>query len=203
MTSERHLSGAEPNAPRDDGLPPIEPDDITGLLVAGGRETRSGGVDKGLQTHDGMPLALHAMLRLAPQVKAVMVNANRHLAAYESMGVAVWPDALPDCEGPLAGWLAGLEHCDTPYLLTVPCDAPHFPADLARRLAEALSAAAADVAVATTLEAGIQQPQPLFCLLRATLLESLVAYLHSGRRDIAGWTVQQRCVQVPFANFRD
>src|SRR5882724_8940867 len=87
---------------------------ITGLVLAGGRGSRMGGVDKGLQKHQGVPLAMHAMLRLAPQVGEVMINANRNLAAYESMGVPVWPDALSDYPGPLAGWLAGLEHCSTP-----------------------------------------------------------------------------------------
>ena len=82
-----------------------------------------------------MPLAMHALLRLAPQVGEMMINANRNLAAYESMGVPVWPDALPDYPGPLAGFLAGLERCETPYLVTVPCDSPLFPDDLVARLA--------------------------------------------------------------------
>ena len=95
----------------------IDRDDITGLILAGGRGSRMGGVDKGLQAHLGMPLAMHALLRLSPQVGEIMINANRNLAAYESMGAPVWPDALPDYPGPLAGFLAGLEHCATPYLV--------------------------------------------------------------------------------------
>ncbi len=108
----------------------IERDDITGLILAGGRGRRMGGIDKGLQAHRGVPLALHALLRLAPQVGHVMINANRNLAAYESMGVPVWTDDLPDFAGPLAGFLTGLERCETPYLATVPCDSPLFPQDL-------------------------------------------------------------------------
>ena len=69
-----------------------------------------------------------------------MINANRNLGAYESMGVPVWPDAPADYPGPLAGLLAGLEHCETPYLVTVPCDTPNFPLDLVERLAAALVA---------------------------------------------------------------
>jgi molybdopterin-guanine dinucleotide biosynthesis protein A len=121
----------------------IDPSDITGLVLAGGRGSRMGGVDKGLQPHRGMPLAMHALLRLAPQVGEVMINANRNLSAYESMGAAVWPDALPDHPGPLAGFLAGLEHCPTPYLTTVPCDSPLFPTDLVARLGERLDDAGA------------------------------------------------------------
>src|SRR5439155_24304689 len=97
-------------------------DDITGLILAGGRGSRMGGVDKGLQNHQGIPLAMHALLRLGPQVGHLMINANRNLGAYEAMGVPVWPDALPDYPGPLAGFLTGLERCETPYLVTVPCD---------------------------------------------------------------------------------
>ena len=123
-------------------------DDMTGLILAGGRGSRMGGVDKGLQNHRGVPLALHALLRLGPQVGHAMINANRNLGAYESFGVPVWPDPVEDFAGPLAGFLAGLEHCETPLLLTVPCDTPNFPEDLAARLASALAAEQAELASA-------------------------------------------------------
>ncbi|GAO22237.1 molybdopterin-guanine dinucleotide biosynthesis protein A [Alicycliphilus sp. B1] len=106
----------------------IDTHDITGLILAGGRGSRMGGVDKGLQNFRGMPLALHALMRLSPQVGSVMINANRNLSAYESFGMPVWPDGLADYAGPLAGFLCGLERCETPWLLTVPCDTPLFPA---------------------------------------------------------------------------
>lgn len=171
---------------------------ITGLVLAGGRGSRMGGVDKGLQNHRGLPLALHALLRLQPQVGAVMINANRNLGAYESMGVPVWPDAVADYPGPLAGFLAGLEHCETPYLVTVPCDTPDFPADLVPRLAQALVEAEAEIAMAATVADGALQLQPVFCLLRSSLLDSLVAFVQAGQRKIDRWTGQHRCVQVPF-----
>ena len=176
----------------------IDIDEITGLVLAGGRGSRMGGVDKGLQNHLGMPLALHALLRLGPQVGAVMINANRNLGAYESMGVPVWPDAQLDYPGPLAGFLAGLEHCETPYLVTVPCDTPNFPTDLVARLAAALQAEGAEIAIAATPEGGRLQPQPVFCLMQATLLESLVAFTHAGHRKIDAWTGQHRCAVVVF-----
>jgi molybdopterin-guanine dinucleotide biosynthesis protein A len=176
----------------------ISTQDITGLVLAGGRGSRMGGVDKGLQNFNGSPLALHAVLRLGMQVGEVMVNANRNLAAYESMGVPVWPDPLADYPGPLAGLLAGLEHCETPYLVTVPCDTPNFPVDLVARLAQALADADAEIAMAATLEDGRRQVQPVFCLLRASLIDSLVAFLHGGQRKIDRWTAQHRCVEVPF-----
>ena len=176
----------------------ITADDITGLILCGGRGSRMGGADKGLQNFKGLPLAMNALLRLSTQVGHVMINANRNLAAYESMGVPVWPDSMGEFPGPLGGWLAGLEHCETPYMVTVPCDTPNFPADLVARLAAALVAEDADIARAATLENGAVQVQPVFCLLRAELMESLVAYLHAGERKIDRWTAQHRCATVVF-----
>ena len=176
----------------------IDPGQITGVVLAGGRGSRMGGVDKGLQNYQGMPLAMHALLRLSPQVGQLMINANRNLAAYESMGVPVWPDPIADYPGPLAGWLAGIERCETPYLAIVPCDSPHFPGDLVARLAEALVREDADIAMAATLEDGRVQVQPVFCLLKTMLLESLVKYLQGGDRKIDRWTAQHRCAQVVF-----
>lgn len=178
-------------------------DDITGLILAGGRGSRMGGVDKGLQNHGGQPLALHALLRLGPQVGQLMINANRNLGAYESLGVPVWPDALADYPGPLAGLLSGLEHCETPYLVTVPCDTPNFPTDLVERLAERLVAEQAQIAMAATREPDasgemVLQRQPVFCLVASELLESLVRFLHSGERKIDRWTAQHRCALVVF-----
>lgn len=176
----------------------IERDQITGLLLCGGRGSRMGGVDKGLQPYRGMPLAMHALLRLQPQVGAVMINANRNLAAYEAMGVPVWADALPDYPGPLAGVLAGLEQCETRYLVTVPCDTPGFPPDLVSRLADALVREGAEIAMAATVEQGERRLQPVFCLMQADLLESLDATLKTGERKIDRWTARHRCAEVVF-----
>jgi molybdopterin-guanine dinucleotide biosynthesis protein A len=127
-----------------------------------------------------------------------MINANRNLGAYEAMGVPVWPDAQADYPGPLAGMLAGLEHCETGWLLTVPCDTPNFPDDLAARLARAAAEADADIAMAATRDNGVVQVQPVFCLLKAGLMESLVAFMHGGQRKIDRWTALHRCVEVVF-----
>jgi molybdopterin-guanine dinucleotide biosynthesis protein A len=180
----------------------IAPADITGLLLAGGRGSRMGGVDKGLQPFNGEPLALHAVRRLGPQVGTLMVNANRNLGDYEALGAPVWPDSLADYPGPLAGFLSGLAHCTTPWLLTVPCDTPLFPLDLAARLAEAAAAGDAEIAIASapeTLDGAVAlRAQPVFCLLRADLRESLRRYTEAGGRKVQAWTAQHRRVLVPF-----
>ncbi len=176
----------------------IPAEHITGLVLAGGRGSRMGGVDKGLQNHLGIPLALHAMQRLSPQVGAVMISANRHLDTYASFGVPVWPDAMADHPGPLAGFLAGLEHCTTPYLVTVPCDTPNFPTDLVARLAAGLIAQSAQSAVAAAREGDRMQVQPVFCLMASGLKDSLLEFIASGQRQVERWVALHRCATVVF-----
>lgn len=178
----------------------IHKEEITGLILAGGRGSRMGGSDKGMQNFRGMPLALWTLMRLQPQVGSVMVNANRNLSAYESFGVEVWPDSLPDFAGPLAGFLAGLERCETPFMLTAPCDTPLFPQDLVERLSDALESEDAEIAMASAREEEGAEPrtQPVFCLLRRELMESLVRFTHAGGRKIDKWTGMHKTVVVPF-----
>lgn len=181
----------------------LSPQHITGLILAGGQGRRMGGVDKGLQNFNGIPLALHTLMRLGPQVESVMVNANRNLAAYESFGASVWPDASSDFAGPLSGFLVGLERAETPYVLTVPCDTPRLPLDLAERLAAAMARDNADIAMAAAPETNEHgqteiRTQPVFCLLKLELSESLVQFTHAGGRKIDAWTAQHKTVIVPF-----
>ncbi|MBT9475429.1 molybdenum cofactor guanylyltransferase MobA [Polaromonas sp.] len=180
---------------------PLHTEAITGVILAGGRGARMGGADKGMQNFNGVPLALHTLMRLSPQVGEVMINANRNLAAYESFGVPVWPDTtgLGEYAGPLAGFLTGLERCETPYLLTVPCDTPLFPLDLVARMADALAREDAEIAVAAAREEdGQLRPQPVFCLMPTRLLESLLRFTQSGGRKIDAWTALHKTVVVPF-----
>jgi len=176
---------------------------ITGLILAGGRGARMGGVDKGLQNFNGTPLTLHTLMRLQMQDAAtlseLMVVANRNLSAYESFGVQVWPDSTDGFAGPLAGFLTGLERCETDLLLTVPCDSPLFPLNLTQRLLDDLIAEDAEIAVAAAKEEdGSVRAQPVFCLMRVSLLESLVRFMQSGGRKIDAWTAQHKTVLVPF-----
>lgn len=177
-------------------LPPqdldlLDPQHITGLVLAGGRGSRMGGADKGLQVLDGRPLAVHALERLKPQVGALMVNANRHLDTYRTLRLQVVTDLNNDFAGPLAGMLAGLVQATTPWVATVPCDSPRFPADLVARLADAARSAGTPVAIAATRSAdGALQPQPVFCLIATRLRDDLAAYLASGERKIDRWTAR-------------
>lgn len=177
---------------------PIPREQITGLVLAGGLGSRMGGADKGLQPLAGRPLVAHVLERLQPQVGSVIVNANRNLETYAAFGWPVCPDTLAGHPGPLAGMLAGLERCTTPWLLCVPCDSPRLPADLAARLAEAAQREAADIALPVTLEEGRHQVQPVFCLLNTRLRSSLAEALAADERKIMRWADAQRAVRVPF-----
>ncbi len=176
---------------------------MTGLILAGGRGARMGGIDKGLQNFNGTPLTLHTLMRLQMQtsepLSQIMVVANRNLSAYESFGVQVWPDSTDGFAGPLAGFLTGLERCETDLLLTVPCDSPLIPFNLAQRLMDTLISEEADIAVAAAKEEdGTVRAQPVFCLMRVNLLESLIKFMQSGGRKIDAWTALHKTVLVPF-----
>lgn len=186
----------------------MDKNQITGILLAGGRGTRMGGVDKGLQLYNGIPLAKHAIQQLQPQVGSLLINANRNLDVYQTWGeqfsADVVVDELADFAGPLAGFLVGLQHCKTPFLVTVPCDTPRFPADLVARLAEALRQNNADIAmVSSPDEEGILRHQPVFCLIRHELTESLQAFTATGGRKIGAWAAQHKLVRVDFNKTSD
>lgn len=181
---------------------------ITGIVLAGGRGSRMGGVDKGLQLYNGTALAKHAIEQLQPQVGHLLINANRNLDIYQAWDLPVSADVLmdgiTDFAGPLAGFLIGLQHCKTPYLMTVPCDTPRFPSDLVSRLADALSQQDAEIAmVSSPDEEGVLRHQPVFCLMKRDLVESLKAFTDAGGRKIGAWAAQHKLARVNFNEVYD
>ncbi|CAB3717876.1 Molybdenum cofactor guanylyltransferase [Paraburkholderia phenoliruptrix] len=188
-------------------LPRPSREQITGLVLAGGRGTRMGGVDKGLQPLHGEPLAAHVLTRLAPQTGALLISANRHADIYAALGAPfgaqVVADTLPEFPGPLAGLLAGLRAARSDYLLSAPCDSPWLPADLAARLADALASNSADIATVTTCDAGGKLSlHPVFALLRTGLADDLANFLQAGERKVRAWYARHRTVEVAFADER-
>lgn len=171
---------------------------ISGLILAGGRGTRMGTVDKGLQPFRGAPMALHVMMRLQPQVGELMINANQNLGPWEAFGVPVWPDEIGGFAGPLAGLHTGLSHCDTPYLVSAPCDSPFLPEDLVERLWQGLHEQEADLAVAVTGQGESRQPHPVFCLVRSSLLPHLDNFLRGGGRKVEAWYSTLATAEVGF-----
>lgn len=172
---------------------------ISGVVLAGGQGRRMGSIDKGLVTLDGRPMVAHVLERLAPQVDEILINANQHRAEYEAFGHRVIADAIGGFAGPLAGLQVALSHASFPLLATVPCDSPFLPADLVARLAAALDAAAADLAVARTFE----QPHPVFALVRRDVMPHLQRFLDGGGRKIDAWYATLKTVEAPFDDEAD
>lgn len=171
---------------------------ITGLILAGGRGSRMGEVDKGLQVFSGRPMIEHVIERLRPQVADLVINANRNLEIYESYSFPVYSDAISGFAGPLAGMHAGLQACKTSFMATAPCDSPFLPRDLIARLHARLIEASADLAVAATGCGESRQVQPVFCLMRSSVLPHLTAFLETGGRKVDAWYKTLRVVEVDF-----
>ena len=167
---------------------------ITGLILAGGKGSRMGGVDKGLQSFRGKRLVDHVYVRFAPQVGGIIINANQNQEEYKTFGVRVVSDAIGGFAGPLAGFHAGLSISKRPFLASVPCDSPFLPADLVERLYKRIDDTGAELAVAKTGE----QPHPVFSLMRRGVLNHLAEFLKSGGRKIDAWYATLSVVEVAF-----
>lgn len=167
---------------------------VTGVVLAGGLGRRMGQVDKGLQLLQDKPMVAWVIERLAPQVGALLINANRNGERYAAFAYPVVADAIPDFAGPLAGLHAALSAAETPFVVTAPCDSPFLPVDLVFRLFSALTAADAEIAVARTGD----QPHPVFCLCRREVLPHLTAYLLAGERKFERWYSSLKTVEVAF-----
>ena len=174
---------------------------ITGLILAGGRAQRMGGIDKGLIPFHGKPLIESAISRLKPQVSTILINANRSITRYSHYGYPVLMDETPDFSGPLAGFSVGLKHCKTPYLLTSPCDSPLLPTDLAEKMAHQLEDDDLELVFASSKEDdGKTWSQPVFCLMKSNLQDSLNAFLSKGDLKIDRWFKELHSATVVFEN---
>ena len=174
--------------------------DITGVVLAGGRATRWDGRDKGLIQVSGRPMISHVLDALAPQVERIIINANRNLDEYRAFGLPVVTDASRDFLGPLAGIASGLAAAQTEWVAITPCDSPLLAADCVGRLVLACEDdERADIAVAHDGD----RIQPVFALIRRALLDDLDAFLESGGRKIDRWYGQQRMQLVDFSDNPD
>ena len=175
---------------------PTQPSPLTGMILAGGKARRMGGQDKGLIPYRGRPLIAHVLGRLAPQVDAVLINANRSRDQYAQFGHPVIVDAEDGFLGPLAGILAGLRAAQTELLLCVPCDSPQISPDLAVKLASPFTQAAVRISVASC--GG--RLQPVFAMLHTGLSDALDDFLCHGGRKIDEFYGAQGFEEVSFEN---
>ena len=167
------------------------------MVLAGGRGSRMGGVDKGLQLLHGKAMVAHVLDRLTPQVAEVLVNANQNHDAYARFGHRVVPDQIGGFSGPLAGLHAAMKAATHEQVVTVPCDSPFLPVDLVARLKKNLLQN--DLAVARTGD----QPHPVFALVRRSVLPNLESFLAGGGRKIDAWYAGLKVVEVSFDDETD
>ncbi|MFB1486758.1 MULTISPECIES: molybdenum cofactor guanylyltransferase MobA [unclassified Thiocapsa] len=166
------------------------------MILTGGRGLRMGGIDKGLVELAGRPLIEWVLDALAPQVGALLINANRHCEIYARYGMPVIADSDPGFNGPLAGMLSAMRASRTDWILTVPCDGPLLPTDLASRLVAALMSG--DAPLATVTEGG--RIHPVYVLLPVALEQSLSADLAAGTRKVREWLARHRHALADFSD---
>ena len=174
----------------------LDSQQITAVILAGGMGRRMGGQDKGQLILNGRRLIEYVLEAIEPQVKTILINANRHQAEYARYGYSVIPDVLQGYQGPLAGFASGMRAATTPYIVTLPCDGPFSAPDLVARMATALQNMHADIAVAHDGE----RLQPVYALLPTKFQSSLEDFLATGERKIDRWYAQHNMAIADFSD---
>ncbi len=163
---------------------------VTGLILAGGAGRRVGGVDKGLLNYDGTSLIERQTQWLKPQVKTILISANRNIEQYKKYNHEVLQDNQQGFEGPLHGVLKGLEFCSTPWLFVQPVDMPGLPINLID-----LIQSKQVVADCYYLKSN-QREHYLSMLINRKCLPGLKKYLTSGSRRVRGFHQQMGSIPL-------
>ncbi|ACJ31597.1 Molybdopterin-guanine dinucleotide biosynthesis protein [Shewanella piezotolerans WP3] len=169
---------------------------IDAVILAGGMARRMGGNDKGLVELESQPMIKHAIDRINPQVKEILINANRNQKVYSEFGFEVISDQDSGYLGPLAGMITAMSHTQADYLMVVPCDCPLLPRDLVNRMLAQLTTADAELAVASDGK----REQPVVMLLKPSLRASMKAFLDAGERKIDFWYAKHNYIVTDFSD---
>lgn len=165
----------------------LVPGDLEGqisvVILAGGRSRRMQEQDKGLVKLAGRPLVEHVIEAIRPQNSNILINANQHLSAYREFGLPVFSDELQGFQGPLAGVASAMRQATTPYLLTLPCDAPFVLPDYQQRMWTELQQQQVDLVVAHDG----RRLQPVHALLPVRLEHELLGFLAGKTRRVDAW----------------
>ncbi len=156
----------------------IDCHDIAGVILAGGRSSRMGGIEKALIELESRPLLSHVTQRLEPQVARLILSANGDSARFGLIDIPILPDLVEGFAGPLAGIATALQWATQngfSQVVSAAADTPFFPADLVARLTASISDRHA-IALAST--GG--NVHPVFGLWPVALLDDLLAFLASG-----------------------
>ncbi len=170
---------------------------ITGVVLAGGKASRMGGQDKGLQLLNGKPLWQHVADRLRPQVNALAISANRNDAVYRASGLPVYADTLAEFPGPLAGMLAVMLQAEGEWFLFCPCDTPFIPAVLAERMIESLHKAP------VVWAHDGNRDHPAVALVNRRLASDMADYLTRGERRVMVFMREAGGHSVDFSDYQD
>jgi len=156
-------------------------DQVTALILAGGKATRLGGAAKHELVVDGRTIFERQTALLAPRVQEILVATAQDIPGYHCV-----QDVLPDV-GPLAGIAAGLRAMRTPWLLVVAGDMPHVSGAVLDLMLDAASDL--DEAVAFRLH-GL--PEPLVCMLSRRAAPAVERRLQVRRNKVAGLFTEER-----------
>jgi molybdenum cofactor guanylyltransferase len=167
---------------------------LTVVILAGGKGNRMGGRDKGLLEWRNRPFIEHILDKIRPLTDKILINANQNLEIYQQYGYPVIQDATPDYAGPLAGMLAALRVAHTPYILTLPCDAPLFSPAIITRFCDVYDEKKQRLYVAATTD-GLQ---PVYAMISNTLTDNLQQYLAAGNHKVGHWMKINDAVRVDF-----
>ena len=182
----------------------IQINDITAVILAGGKGRRLGGQDKGLVNYKGRPLIEHILHIIKPQAQSIVINANRNLERYAAYGFPVINDDLTNFQGPLAGFISAMKTVSTTHILTLPCDGPKIPPDYSQRLLSALETQHEETINNTIVVAHDgERMQPVHALIPTGLAASLEAFLEKGDRKIDLWYAQHPVVLADFSDIPD
>jgi len=173
----------------------LQLEDITVVILAGGKGRRMGGQDKGLVNYKNFSLIQHVIDAISLQTSQIVINANRNVAEYAAFGYPVIEDTLTDFQGPLAGFLAAMSSVMTDYILTLPCDGPVITENYVTKMLQGLNQTKADLAIAYDGS----RMQPVYALIPVNLKNSLNQFLDSGERKIDLWYQQHDFTLVEFA----
>jgi len=179
----------------------IDKNQITAVILAGGKGSRLGGQDKGLVNYQEKQLIQHVLDKIEPQVGHIIINANRNQDDYAKFNYPVISDELSDFQGPLAGFLTGMKTCKTDYILTLPCDGPDLPDDLVSRLVKELEDKKADNNIVVAHDG--KRLQPVHALIPTSLIESLEGFLANGDRKIDLWYEKHSMATADFSDKPD
>ncbi len=174
---------------------------VAAVLLAGGQGSRMAGdgqvTDKPLRLLAGQTLLAHAVARVAPQVDAMVLNANGDPVRFAAFGLEVVSDSMPDHPGPLVGILAGMRWAAQHgfvAVVSIPTDTPFLPADLVARLL----AARAEAGVKLACAASGGWTHPVIGLWDVSLADALEADLRAGMRKIDSWTALHGVAHAEF-----